>query len=171
MNILARWKVIKQLITKLTLNYTNSKQSILTGLRFLYYPLNNNKFPKVLSTLSSILANFTYLMAFPFYALQTVSCTYLLLFLVPLLGTVRFSESAQPNRVQVRTLLHVTVELAMKQVTNSGSFQKNDDFFLFFITSRRYVENNQQQANSWLFKFSFPLKEKLLLQSIYVLAT
>ena len=40
----------------------------------------------------------------------------------PLLGTVRFSESAQPNGVQVRTLLQVTVELAMKQATNSGSF-------------------------------------------------
>ena len=49
---------------------------------------------------------------------------------------MRFSESAQPNRVQVRTLLHVTVELAMKQVTNSGSFGKNDDFFCFFFLSQ-----------------------------------
>ena len=121
-NMLVRWKLIKQLIPKLTLNNTNSKQSILIGLRLLYYPLNNNKLPKVLLPLSSILANFTYLMAFPFCALQTMSCTYFLLFLVPLLGTLRFSESAQPNRVQVRTLLQVTVELPMKQVTNSGSF-------------------------------------------------
>ena len=59
----------------------------------------------------------------------------------------------------------------MKQVTNSGSFRKNDDFFCFFITSRRYFENNQPQVNSWPFKFSFPLKKKLLLQSIYALAT
>ena len=101
---------------------------------FLYYPLNNNKLPKVLSTLSSILANFTYLMAFPFYALLTVSFSYFLLFLVALLGTVRFSESAQPNRVRARTLLHITVELAMKQVTNSGSFRKNDDFLWFFLS-------------------------------------
>ena len=96
--------------------------------------MNNNKLPKVLLTLSSILANLTYLMAFPFYALKTVSCTYFLLFLVPFLGTVRFSEPAQPTRVQVRTLLHVTVELAIKQVTNSGSFRRNDNFFLVFLS-------------------------------------
>ena len=44
--MIVRWKLMKQSITKLTLNNTNSKQSILTGVRLLYYPLKNNKLPK-----------------------------------------------------------------------------------------------------------------------------
>ena len=48
-------------------NNTTSKQSILTGLRFPYYPLNNNKSPEIPFSRSCILADVPYLLTFPFY--------------------------------------------------------------------------------------------------------
>ena len=44
--------------------------------------------------------------------------------LIPLVGTVSFPVSARPNRVQVRPLLHVTVELTMKQTSNTRNTPK-----------------------------------------------
>ena len=44
--------------------------------------------------------------------------------LIPLLRTVSFPASVQLNRVQVRPLLHVTVELTMKQTSNTRNSQK-----------------------------------------------
>ena len=44
--------------------------------------------------------------------------------LIPLLGTMSFPVSAQTNRVQVRPLLRITVELAMKQTSNTWNSPK-----------------------------------------------
>ena len=38
----------------------------------------------------------------------------------------------------------------------------------FFITSRRYFENNQPQAKSWLFKFSFLLKKNYFIVNLRI---
>ena len=43
---------------------------------------------------------------------------------IPLLGNVSFPVSAQPNRAQVRPLLHVTVELTMKQTSSKRNSPK-----------------------------------------------